>query len=83
MGILLSLKGPQMRVAVKDADDVEEFQLIDGFWISEEGESVTFEFPTAIFEAIGIVPDESTIKSDSSLLWGQDSESPLPTDALN
>ena len=69
VGILLSLKGSRMRVAVKDADDVAEFLLINEFWISEGGEPVTFEFPTAIFEAVGIVPDRHNLNQQSGLRW--------------
>jgi hypothetical protein len=68
-GILLSLKGNQMRVAVKDADDVVEYRLAHGLWISEDGEPVTFDFPTAIFDAVGIVLDESCMNSQPETVW--------------
>jgi len=56
-GILLALSGAIMRVAIKDADDVAEYQLISGQWVSEDCEPVTFEFPLAAFQAAGIVPE--------------------------
>jgi len=57
-GILLALTGSAMRVAVKDEDDVAEYRLVNGRWISEDCEPVTFEFPLAAFQAAGIVPEE-------------------------
>jgi hypothetical protein len=56
-GILLSLQGDTVRIAGKGSDDVLEFRLIHGNWISENCDVVTFEFPLAVFEAIGIMPD--------------------------
>jgi len=67
--VLLSLNGAQMRVAVKDADDVLEIQLINGLWISESCDPVTFEFPTAVFGALGIVPDERHMNRQPELFW--------------
>ena len=55
-GILLSLHGDAIRVAGKGSDDVLEFRLIHSKWVSEDCDVVTFAFPLAIFEAIGIVP---------------------------
>ena len=68
-GFLLSLKGSQLRVAVKDADDVVEFRLVNEVWISECCEPVAFEFPTAIFEAVGIVPDAHNLNPQPDFLW--------------
>ena len=62
VGILLNLKGNQMRVAVKDAEDIAEFMLLNGVWVSECCETVTFEFPTAAFEAIGMLPETPSLK---------------------
>lgn len=55
-GVILSLTGSMMRVALKDSDDVEEYRLINQTWVSGQCEPVTFEFPLGIFEAIGIMP---------------------------
>ena len=55
-GVLLSLQGDTMRIAGKGSDDILEFRLVSGKWVSEDCEVVTFEFPLAVFEAIGIVP---------------------------
>jgi hypothetical protein len=60
-GVLLTVKGAQMRVAVKDAEDIAEFNLMNGVWISECCETVTFEFPIAAFQAMGMVPDAETL----------------------
>ena len=78
-GILLSLKGDTMRVAVKDADDVLELRLMNGLWISESCEAVTFEFPTAVFQAVGIVPDAHSLNPRADFFWHLKS-SPEPTD---
>lgn len=56
-GILLSLRGDTIRIAGKGSDDVLEFRLIHKSWVSEDCDVVTFAFPLAIFEAIGIMPD--------------------------
>ena len=56
-GILLILAGGFMRVAAKNEDDVVEYRLINGCWVSEDCETVTFEFPLAAFQAVGIVPE--------------------------
>ena len=55
-GILVALGDQLIRVAIKDADDAAIFRLVSGVWVSEDCEVVTFEFPLAIFEAIGIAP---------------------------
>jgi len=57
-GVLLSLQGDAMRIAGKGSDDVLEFRLIHGKWVSEDCDVVTFEFPLAVFEAIGMTPAE-------------------------
>jgi len=55
-GITMALTGGVMRVALRDEDDVVEFRLINDRWVCEDCEPVTFEFPIAVFEAVGIVP---------------------------
>jgi hypothetical protein len=62
-GVLLSLQSDTMRIAGKGSEDVLEFRLIHGNWVSEDCDVVTFEFPLAVFEAIGMVPP----KQDASL----------------
>jgi hypothetical protein len=56
-GILLSLQGDTLRIAAKGSDDILEFRLVSGSWVSEDCEVATFAFPLAIFEAIGITPE--------------------------
>lgn len=81
-GILLSLCGDQMRVALKDADDVVEIQLVNGIWISDSCEAVSFEFPTAVFQAVGIVPDAHSVNPQADFFWHVDHADPDPdTDA--
>ena len=57
IAIVLALTGPVLRVALKDSDDVTEFRLVDGSWLSEDRGPVTFDFPLGVFEAIGIMPN--------------------------
>ena len=57
-GVLLCLQGVMLRIAGKGSEDVLEFHLVHGKWVSEDCEVVTFEFPLAIFEAIGIMPNK-------------------------
>lgn len=82
-GILMSLKGDRMRVAIKDADDIAEYRLECGVWISECCETVTFEFPTAIFQAVGIVPDGANLSVESDFLWHRNAAVTLTADPLN
>jgi hypothetical protein len=46
--ILVSLTGAVMRVATERDEDLLEFRLREGAWISEQCEVVTFEFPPGI-----------------------------------
>lgn len=57
VGIILALTGSVLRVALRDEDDVAEYRLVNGQWISEDCEPVSFEFPLAPFQAAGIVPE--------------------------
>jgi len=57
-GVILSLHGGILRVALKDSDDVTEFRLINGVWLAETCEPVTFDFTMAILAAVGIVPPD-------------------------
>jgi hypothetical protein len=56
-GVLLSLHGDTVRIAGKGSDDILEFRLRSNNWVSEDCDIVTFSFPLAVFEAIGIMPD--------------------------
>ena len=47
-GLIVGLTGGIMRVALTDSEDVTEFKLIDGMWVSEECEVVSFEFPPGL-----------------------------------
>ena len=44
-GLILTLAGPEMRVAIQGADDPAQFNLVGNFWLAEDGRKVTFEFP--------------------------------------
>ena len=56
-GVLLCLQGVMLRIAGKGSEDVLEFHLVHGKWVSEDCEVVTFEFPLAAFQAAGIIPE--------------------------
>ena len=56
--VILALTGANMRVALKDSDDVEEYRLVNQTWVSGHCEPVTFEFPLGVFEAIGMMPPD-------------------------
>jgi hypothetical protein len=43
-GVLLTLGGQSIRVALQGCDDVVEYRQINGRWISEDCEVVTFDF---------------------------------------
>jgi hypothetical protein len=82
-GILLSLKGSQMRVALKDADDVGEFRLVSGVWISDSCEPVSFEFPTAVFQAVGIVPDAQSLNPQPDFFLSRESKATAAAEHSN
>lgn len=44
-GLILTLAGPELRVAIQGADDPAQFNLVGNSWRSEDGRKVTFEFP--------------------------------------
>jgi hypothetical protein len=71
-GIILALAGSYMRVAVKDEDDVVEYRLLSGRWVSEDCEPVTFEFPLAPFQAAGIIPVEQLPELPASPVGPED-----------
>lgn len=56
-GMLVSLRGGQLRVATKDSDDLLEFNLVEGIWISESCEPVTFDLTLGLLESIGFSRD--------------------------
>ena len=51
--MLVSVRGSQLRAAPKDSDDLLEFNLVEGIWISENCEPVTFDFTLGLLETIG------------------------------
>jgi len=65
-GVLLSLQGHELRIAVKGGDDVMVFRLLREGWTSESQEIVTFDFPLASFEAIGMVPTAHNILEEEA-----------------
>ena len=44
-GLILALAGPELRVAIRGADDPAQFNLVGHSWLAEDGRKVTFEFP--------------------------------------
>ena len=50
-GFIVGLAGSVMRVAVAGSEDVSEFNLVNGAWISSDTcELVSFEFPPGLTE---------------------------------
>ncbi len=60
--VILALTAGTLRVALRGGDDVEEYRLVNGTWVSTQCEPVTFEFPLGVFEAIGIMPPAAGIR---------------------
>jgi hypothetical protein len=59
----MAISANELRVAAKGGEDVLVFSLLPQGWISEDLEPVTFEFPTAVFEAMEMVPNsENTVR---------------------
>ena len=54
-GMLISLQGSRLRVAPKDSDDLLEFNLVEGIWLSEHYEPVTFDLTLGLLESIGFM----------------------------
>lgn len=54
-GILVSIRGDELRILARE--DALIFRLLGGRWISEDSETVTFEFPLAARESAGMVPE--------------------------
>jgi hypothetical protein len=44
-GLILALAGPDLRVAIRGAEDPALFSLVGDSWLAEDGRKVTFEFP--------------------------------------
>ncbi|HEY1241374.1 MAG TPA: hypothetical protein VGF16_12505 [Bryobacteraceae bacterium] len=55
-GILISIQGNRLRVAPKNSDDLVEFQLVEGLWLSEDCEPVTFDLTPGVLLTIGFLP---------------------------
>ena len=65
-GALIAIQGNRLRIAVKGRGDVLVFRLLRDGWVSESHEIVTFNFPLAAFEAIGMVPTpQNTIEEQA------------------
>ena len=64
-GLILSVSGKRMRVALKDHEDPSEFTLSDDSWLAEDGRPVTFVFPLGILESQEILTaiEEVTVEN--------------------
>jgi hypothetical protein len=49
--VILSLAGTAMRVAQEGGEDVMQLNLVDGAWLTDDLEPVTFDFNSALLEA--------------------------------
>jgi hypothetical protein len=43
--MVLALSGGELRVAIRGADDPAQFRLVNGAWVAEDGQQVSFAFP--------------------------------------
>jgi hypothetical protein len=50
-GIVMTLGGEWVRLAIQGAEDAVEYRLVSGRWVSEDCEVVTFEFKESGFAA--------------------------------
>ena len=50
-GLILSLAGPELRVAIRDENDPIVFRLVADSWTSEDGQIITLQFPLGIPQA--------------------------------
>jgi hypothetical protein len=66
--VILLLEGAAMRLALKDAQDVLELRLLNGTWVTEDGEPVTFDFSLNVFAAVGIIPPADSTEADTPAL---------------
>jgi len=48
-GIVLALGDQSIRVALEGSDDAVAYRLVNGMWVSEDCEVVTFEFAESKF----------------------------------
>lgn len=60
-GILISIQGNRLRVAPKNSDDVVEFKLVEGLWLSEDCEPVTFDLTPGLLLTIGFLPGKHEV----------------------
>lgn len=63
----MTIQGNELRVAAEGCDDILAFRLLADGWVSEDAETVTFEFPTAVFEALEMDLDSEKQKKQSQL----------------
>ena len=70
-GILLVLWGAELRIAVSGCDDIAVFRLVKQRWLSQDCDVVTFEFPTAVLEAIGMTPANQQHVSEAGVSLGR------------
>jgi hypothetical protein len=68
-GVLMAIRGAELRIAAKDAEDVLVFHLVHERWTSQNFDVVTFAFPIAVFEAVGMTPaNQQQVPEEPSLL---------------
>lgn len=51
VGLLLTLIGPELRVAIQGAEDPAQFNLVGNSWLAEDGQKVTFGFPLGLVKS--------------------------------
>jgi hypothetical protein len=77
-GVILSLAGDVMRVALRNDDDVTEFRLVNGVWLAADLTLVTFDFTLCVLAAVGIEPAD-----DATLPEGHEATLPVTLPSLD
>jgi hypothetical protein len=50
-GLVLAIAGPELRVAVRGAEEPALFRLVGDSWFAEDGRKVAFEFPLGVLQS--------------------------------
>lgn len=61
--ILISIRGNRLSVAPRDSDELLEFKLVEGVWVSENCEPVTFDLTPGVLLTIGFQPGKHEVRS--------------------
>ena len=63
LGIILSLVGSEIRMAIQGQEDVAVYKFFSGAWVSESSEEVTFSFEPDLDDARRMMPHLEELKT--------------------